>query len=142
MRRESLPIHEPCSADWERMDGDGVVRFCRLCNKNVHDLSGMTEDEARAFLAGGERPCIRYLFDARGQVLFQPRAGVGLLPRLVAAAALSLAGLAAGGCMGKRACPVPETAAPASASPAEGQPADAAEPAPVEPATDAVEPVR
>jgi hypothetical protein len=142
MRRESLPIHEPCSADWERMDGDGVVRFCRLCNKDVHDVSAMTEDEAREFLAAGDQPCIRYRFDAQGDVLFQPRAGVGLLPRLAAAAALSFAGLAAGGCMGKPVCPLPETAKPTSAPPVQAEPADAPTPAPTEPASGPVEPAR
>lgn len=102
MRSESLRILEPCSADWERMDGDGAIRFCRLCKKNVHDLSAMTEAEAVAFLSGGEQPCIRYLHDARGDVLFADRPG--LLPRIAAAAALAFGGLVAGGCMGK---PVP-----------------------------------
>lgn len=105
MRRESLRILEPCSADWERMDGDGAVRFCRLCNKNVHDISQLPEDQARALLAAGPQPCIRYQYDAQGEVLFADRPG--LFPRLAAAAALAFGSLVAGGCMGKMACPEP-----------------------------------
>lgn len=136
MRSESLQILEPCSADWERMDGDGTVRFCRLCKKNVHDLSAMTEAEAVAFLSGGDQPCIRYLHDARGDVLFTDRPG--LFSRLAASAALAFGGLVAGGCMGKPACPGPPTAEqppveqpdepipeqPAAEQPAAEQPAD------------------
>lgn len=131
MRRESLRIVEPCSADWERMDGDGAVRFCRLCKKDVTDVSAMSEDEARAFLSSGDQPCIRYVFDARGEVLFAERASVGLLPRLAAAATLAFGGLVAGGCMGKRAadpCPPdhvpPESPAAAEEPAAEPQPAE------------------
>jgi hypothetical protein len=84
------------------MEGDGAVRFCRLCKKDVHDLSQMTEADARAFLASGEQPCIRIRHDARDEVVFADRPG--LLPRLAAAAALALTSLGAGGClMGKRA---------------------------------------
>lgn len=127
MRSENLRIVEPCSADWEQMDGDGATRFCRLCKKDVHDLSSMTEADARAFLSAGDQPCIRYRHDARGDVVFTDRPG--LLPRLAAAAALTLAGLASSGClMGKRACPVtPEEQAAARA--AQAEPTDA-EPAP------------
>lgn len=129
--------------DWERMDGEGAVRFCRLCKKDVHDVSAMSEEEARAFLSSGEQPCIRYVFDARGEVLFAGRPG--LLPRIAAAAALTFGGLVAGGCVGKRACPEPPDRG-------RGAPVEAAEPvdesAPAEatpeatPADGAVEPVR
>lgn len=143
MRSESLRIVEPCRADWEQMDGDGAVRFCRQCKKDVTDVSAMSEDEARAFLSSGDTPCVRYVFDARGDVLFADRASVGLLPRLAAAAVLTFGSLVAGGCMGKRACPVspddastmPAAEAAPAPAPAEPSPAaDAPVAAPVEPA--------
>lgn len=101
MRRERLKIDQPCSADWERMDGDGVVRVCRLCNKHVHDLTQMSEAEARELLSSADPPCVRYLYDAQGAVLFAERPQRSLSPGLAAAAALALGGLAVGGCIGK-----------------------------------------
>jgi hypothetical protein len=112
MRRASLPISQPCNADWERMDGDGAVRFCRRCEQQVHDLSAMSEAEARVFLARGGQPCIRYSHDA-GRIRFAERPGA--LPRLAAAAALAFGSLASSACMGKRACPVPPEASVAPA---------------------------
>ena len=120
------------------MEGAGAIRFCRLCHKNVHDLSAMTEDEAGRFLAAGGQPCMRYTFDGEGRVLFADRPRP-LLPRLAAAAALTLGGLAVGGCvMGKKACPAPaepgaevQRGDPGAAAPAGEpgpEPADAAAP--------------
>lgn len=117
MRRESLPISQPCNADWERMDGDGSVRFCRRCEQQVHDVSAMSEAEARVFLAGGGQPCIRYTHDA-GRIRFAERTGA--LPRLAAAAALAFGSLASSACMGKRACPVPPEATVAEPDEAAG----------------------
>jgi hypothetical protein len=119
MRRESLPISQPCNADWERMDGDGdgSVRFCRRCEQQVHDVSAMSEAEARVFLAGGGQPCIRYTHDA-GRIRFAERTGA--LPRLAAAAALAFGSLASSACMGKRACPVPPEASVAEPDEAAG----------------------
>lgn len=86
------------------MDGDGRARFCRLCRKDVTDLSTMSEGEAEALLAAGDQPCVRYVHDARGDIVFKDR--VGLLPRLATAAALAFGALAGGGClMGKPASP-------------------------------------
>ena len=45
-------IASPCSASWERMEGDERVRFCRECNLNVYNLSGMTKREAESLVAG------------------------------------------------------------------------------------------
>jgi hypothetical protein len=124
MRRESLPISQPCNADWERMEGEGSVRFCRRCEQQVHDVSAMSEAEARVFLAAGGQPCIRYTHDA-GRIRFADRPGV--LPRLAAVAALAFGSLASAACMGKRACPVPPEAPEAAADePAADRPVDEA----------------
>ena len=47
-----LRIASPCKAAWKNMDGDDRVRFCRECNRNVYNLSSMTEREARRVVAG------------------------------------------------------------------------------------------
>lgn len=136
MRRVSLPVEQPCKANWEAMEGDGIVRFCRLCRKDVHDLSAMGEAAAQEFLSKGGQACVRYQFDGDGRVLFVDRAKA-VLPRLAAAAALAFTSVAGSGCMmGKRAsCPVPQPAGnavgdPSSAEVEPGAEDESAEPDP------------
>jgi hypothetical protein len=45
-----LMVASPCSARWDEMPGDGLVRFCRQCRQNVYSLSGMTDQEAVTFV--------------------------------------------------------------------------------------------
>ncbi len=73
------------------MTGDETRRFCGQCQKDVHNLSAMTEDEARGVVA---RPgvCVRYSVHPRTQTL-RHRAPRRLAVRAVATAALT-AGLA------------------------------------------------
>jgi hypothetical protein len=52
------------------MDGEGRVRFCRLCSLNVYDLSGMTRAEAEGLISKTEgRLCGRMTRRADGTVL-------------------------------------------------------------------------
>ena len=77
MRKSELPISNPCDEDWGGMRRDpGARRFCDQCSKHVHDLTSMTEDEARAVLAGAgsERICVRYRVDGRGTLRFRQAA--------------------------------------------------------------------
>ncbi len=65
-----LRIASPCRAPWEAMDGDDRVRFCRECNRNVYNLSAMTETEARRIVEEREgRPCVRFFQRRDGTVL-------------------------------------------------------------------------
>ena len=82
MHRDQLHIAEPCNVSWESMEGAGCVRFCGQCRKDVHDLSDMTEREARKVLAQ-EDVCVQYHCDSAGRVAFRPSR---------AARALALAG--------------------------------------------------
>jgi hypothetical protein len=50
---ERFRIKRPCPIRWEDMVGDARTRFCAVCSKHVHDLGGMTPDEARALVASG-----------------------------------------------------------------------------------------
>ncbi|MCA9266889.1 MAG: hypothetical protein KDA41_00385 [Planctomycetales bacterium] len=69
-RLEQLRIATPCSADWNAMQGDDVVRHCKLCQLNVYNLSAMTRDEALDFIAAQEgRVCIRIYRREDGTVL-------------------------------------------------------------------------
>lgn len=59
---DNINITSPCTADWDSMIGNDVVRFCRHCNLNVHDISLMTGEEALALVRSSNgRLCLRYI---------------------------------------------------------------------------------
>jgi len=64
-----VDVKEPCAERWDRMEGDDFVRFCRVCEKNVYDLSARSRDEAEELLRLHEGPlCIRFRRRADGTV--------------------------------------------------------------------------
>ncbi len=92
----ALPILAPCPKDFDAMDGDARRRHCAECDKDVHDLSAGTEQEAKAVLAArepGSKLCIRYAKDVAGNVRFR----VAVAAAAVAAAAAVTACSAADG---------------------------------------------
>jgi hypothetical protein len=81
------------------MDGDERVRFCRECNRNVFNLSEMTEREARTIVREREgRLCVRFYQRRDGTVLTSdcPVGAKRSFLRAAAGTALSVFGLAAG----------------------------------------------
>lgn len=73
--RLRLPIQDPCHEDWGAMrDGGDGKRFCEVCTKDVHDLSSMTEPEARHALVEARKRgsvCVRYRMNpATGDIRF------------------------------------------------------------------------
>lgn len=100
MHKRDLPIPSPCAADFGDMRADAPERrFCDRCDKHVHDLSLLSEREARELLERESRPCVRYLVDrGSGELVFRPepilgppsRAQLQGLKHLLAAAALVL----------------------------------------------------
>jgi hypothetical protein len=65
-----LMVASPCDASWEDMEGDGLVRFCRHCHRNVYNLSGMVEREAAAWVRETEEQlCIRFYRRPDGTLL-------------------------------------------------------------------------
>jgi hypothetical protein len=67
----------PCQADFGAMRVAPGGRFCDDCQTVVHDLSSMSEVEARALLEAtpSERVCVRYVYDAAsGEMVFGNRA--------------------------------------------------------------------
>src|SRR5690349_24905398 len=72
MRRDDIRIDLPCNADWDTMTPAGKKRFCADCKKHVHDLSRMSEEEARALMSAPstEGLCVRYVYDELGKVVF------------------------------------------------------------------------
>jgi hypothetical protein len=95
--RLHLPIQEPCHENWDAMSRDGdAQRFCGVCVKQVHDLSAMTEPQARAVLATESakgRVCVRYKADRDGNIAFAPETvtASSLWRMTLAAAGMSLA---------------------------------------------------
>jgi hypothetical protein len=67
-----VTLDTPCTIDWQSMTGDNKRRFCGLCKKNVHNLSGLTQKEAHAFLKDKDTLCVRYVPQTNGNVRFQP----------------------------------------------------------------------
>lgn len=58
---DRVEVSSPCSADWDEMKGNDVVRFCEHCNLNVTDLSSMTRTRAtKLILKSKGRLCVRY----------------------------------------------------------------------------------
>lgn len=107
MERQKLQIANPCSEDFEEMEGDGSKRFCDKCDKHVHNLSRLSRAEAVKLLRDNAESglCVVYLFDSADRVTFRddvgarraPRRQLAGLKKLLAAAAMvpMLAGLPA-----------------------------------------------
>ena len=65
-----IRIATPCHASWSDMSGDEKVRHCRLCRKNVYNISAMTEAEAVALIVETEGDfCGRIYRRADGSIL-------------------------------------------------------------------------
>ena len=99
-----VPVPNRCHADRERMRPSATGRYCGECEQHVHDLSSMTERQARRLMARAaeERLCVSYVADADGSLRTAPERPSAWVPlqRLVrkarpaalAASALWLAG--------------------------------------------------
>lgn len=77
MHQTEVPIPAPCPADWNAMTGDARKRFCSTCDKHVHDLSAMTERQARVAAKPGS--CVRYAHDRFGRIRHLPTFAIGTL---------------------------------------------------------------
>ncbi|HEY0171102.1 MAG TPA: carboxypeptidase-like regulatory domain-containing protein [Pyrinomonadaceae bacterium] len=100
-----MRVASPCPAGWEAMEGDGRVRFCRLCDLHVYNFSELTRAEAESLVARTEgRLCARLYRRADGTVLTKDcpkglraaRRRAGRAAGAAFAAVLSLCGVAFG----------------------------------------------
>ena len=74
-------------------------RFCDSCAKNVHDISSMTEVQARKTLDEERRKgrvCVRYQLDQDGEILFRPETIAAPIRTMAMAAGIALAVLGSG----------------------------------------------
>lgn len=106
--RRALPflnevrVATPCTASWDEMVGDERSRFCAGCQKDVFDLSGMSGEQAEAFVreraAIPEKTCIRFYRRTDGTVMTNDcPTGVARRRRRVVAGMAVGAGVAAAG---------------------------------------------
>ena len=67
---ESVRVANPCSADWDKMQGDDRVRFCQSCAKNVFNLSELSKSEAEKLITEKQgNLCVQYYQRADGTVI-------------------------------------------------------------------------
>jgi hypothetical protein len=87
MKRSNLVINDPCNADWSGMTPNERGRHCASCALTVHDLSTMTEAEAKALFRErrNERVCVRYLCDESDAIVFRKEPEERLSPKLLEA---------------------------------------------------------
>lgn len=92
LTRRQLPIASPCQEFVGRRATATEPAFCSRCEKSVHDLSRLSEQEVITLLARniGGRVCVSYRVNAEGKIATRPNP-----PRFAPAAlAVSLAGCA------------------------------------------------
>ena len=83
---------EPCHEKWDAMHPNGRGRLCDVCDKQVHDLSLYTPEEADALLLGNNAPaCIRATILPDGRVVTLPGRKGKLLMAAIVSPALLLA---------------------------------------------------
>jgi hypothetical protein len=64
------------------MEGDDRKRHCATCDKDVYNISAMTQTEAEQFLAVQTvKPCVRYFTRADGTILLNEDCPVGVKRR-------------------------------------------------------------
>ncbi|HEY1552927.1 MAG TPA: hypothetical protein VGG28_34090 [Kofleriaceae bacterium] len=96
MKLEDSHIASPCTKAWDELRGDGRVRACDDCAKDVHDLSKLTRAQADELLAAKPDACVRYIQRGDGTLVLADGLvrGRGSKARSVVLAAAIVAGTA------------------------------------------------
>lgn len=95
---DQVAIATPCTEAWDAMVGDERTRHCLKCDKDVHDLSAMTREEAEAFLAETRDACVRIYRRIDGTVMTADCRGAAKrrrTRRIIAATAAAAAAIGA-----------------------------------------------
>jgi len=67
---DAVRVASPCNMRWDDMVGDGRVRYCGKCEKNVYNVAYMTRDEAETLMHEHEGElCMRIYRRADGTVI-------------------------------------------------------------------------
>jgi len=68
--RLRLRLARPCPVDWNAMEGDDRVRFCKLCERDVYHLSAMKHVEVQELMLTKQgKLCVRFFQRADGTVM-------------------------------------------------------------------------
>lgn len=66
---ELIEVENPCPKDWNRMRGSAEKRFCDHCNRDVYDLSAMSEADVQNLLCEqAGKLCVRFTRLADGKI--------------------------------------------------------------------------
>ncbi|HEY9713163.1 MAG TPA: hypothetical protein V6C72_06815, partial [Chroococcales cyanobacterium] len=66
----AVSVANPCAKRWDEMEGTDCKRFCNVCQMNVHNLSAMSEFQARQLVANrDQRLCVFMYKSADGTVV-------------------------------------------------------------------------
>jgi len=65
MQPNYFKIPQPCSEDWNQMDGTEQGAFCVQCSKEVLDLTQISSTQVKDIIQAKSNPCIRIL---KGQI--------------------------------------------------------------------------
>jgi Ankyrin repeats (3 copies)/Carboxypeptidase regulatory-like domain len=58
---DSIKVKNPCTEDWEQMEGNAKIRLCSHCAKHVNNISEMTTKEAMRLVRQSKgQICVRY----------------------------------------------------------------------------------
>ncbi|MEP6924082.1 MAG: hypothetical protein ABI954_06435, partial [Pyrinomonadaceae bacterium] len=86
---DRVDVAQPCSENWNEMQGNETVRFCSHCAKNVHNLSAMTRKRARKIVADSNgNLCVRYFRRPDGRIETLKRQFVQLTRQIGVAASV------------------------------------------------------
>ena len=93
---EDLKVAAPCDVSWNAMRGNGRVRDCPSCEKQVFNIAGMTRSEAELLLVQrAEGVCARFFRRTDGTIMTADcPVGVRLRHRMQVTMALVTAALA------------------------------------------------
>jgi hypothetical protein len=106
-------IDRPCPMRWSELRGGARRRYCDYCHKDVHNLSALTESQARELLTRREGElCCRYVRDEAGAPITRDRPIKLLLAKMAALVAVIAPFLSGCTTTGKARAPVGQTPAP------------------------------
>ena len=57
-----------CPAKWSAMEDCGNSRYCQQCEREVHEISTLSEEEAQDIMSTPDT-CVRFELNANGQIL-------------------------------------------------------------------------
>ena len=65
----AFKILQPCSRSWSSLEGEGSVRYCGECGRDVYELIDHTDSQIGDLLATGKRVCVLDARPARRSIL-------------------------------------------------------------------------